>query len=300
MATAQRAITQAVAAPVRLTPLAWLRKLLTYLFLSFWSVTVVFPMLWGIMSALKSDQEIFFSPWAPPKTLLFENFVRAWNVAQFGAFFVNTLIVLVPALFFTLLLAAMTAYVLARFEFRGRDVIFYMFLGGMMFPIFLGLVPLYLLMQELHLRNTFFGLILVYIAYSLPFSVFFLVGFFKTLPKELPEAAKIDGASQFQTFFRVMLPLAQPGIVPVAIFNVIGMWNQFILPATLLTNEGLPEGQTRYVLSQGLYFLQSQQFYKNDWSALFAAVTMLMIPTLVIYIIFQDRIEKGMTVGAVK
>jgi N-acetylglucosamine transport system permease protein len=226
--------------------------------------------------------------------------VRAWTKAQIGDFFLNTLIVVLPSLLFTLLLSAMVAYVLARYEFRGKKVIYYLLLSGMMFPIFLALVPLYFIMQYLQLRNTFHGLILVYIAFSLPFTVFFLYGFFKTLPKELMEAAIIDGASHTQAFFQVMLPLAQPGLVTMGIFNFLGQWNQFILPTLLMDSTGLQPGQTRYVLSQGLYFLTLQQGYQNDWSGLFAAVSMVMIPTLVVYIVFQERIEKGLTVGALK
>jgi len=207
---------------------------------------------------------------------------------------------MIPALFFTLLLSAMVAYILARFEFRGRNFIFYMFLIGMTFPVFLGLVPLFFVVQKLQLLNTFHGLALVYIAFSLPFTIFFLVGFFKTLPGELAEAATMDGANQYQVFFRIMLPLAQPGLVSAGIFNFLGMWNQFVLPNVLMNNAGLQEGQTRYMLSQGLYYLQNQQQYNNDWSGLFAAVTIVMVPTLIVYIIFNERIQKGLTTGALK
>lgn len=284
----------------RVSPIAIIGKILLYAVLVAWAVAVIFPMGWAVLSSLKSDQEIFFSPWSMPQQLLFENFARAWTKAQLGAYVGNTLLVMVPALFFTLLLSAMVAYVLARFEFFGRDVIFYTFLIGMTFPIFLGLVPLYFVMQSLRMLNSFFGLILVYIAYSLPFTVFFLTSFFRTLPKELAEAATIDGANQYQIFFKVMLPLAQPGLVTVGIFNFLGMWNQYILPNALMNNAGLDDGQTRYVLSQGLYYLQNQQQYSNDWSGLFAAVTIVMIPTLVVYIIFNEQIQKGLTAGAIK
>ncbi|MBU6360063.1 MAG: carbohydrate ABC transporter permease [Chloroflexi bacterium] len=275
-------------------------KVIIYIVLLFWSVTVVMPMLWALMSSLKSDQEIFFSPWGLPAQLLWDNFSRAWVKAQLGQFMFNTFAVMLPSLFLTLLLSAMVAYVLARYSFRGKSVIFYLFLSGMMFPMFLALVPLYFVTDYLGLRNTYFGLSLVYVAFSLPFTIFFLVGFFKTLPKELSEAATIDGASHFQIFFDVMLPLAKPGLISAGIFNFLGQWNQFILPTVLMTNEGLPEGQSRYLLSQGLYFLQAKQGYESDLSGMFAAVVIVTIPALLIYIIFQDRIEAGLTVGAVK
>lgn len=273
-------------------------KILTYLILTLWGLIVVFPMLWSVMTSFKTDQEIFFSPWALPKVLIFENFARAWVKARMGPYLINTLLIIIPALFFTLLTSSMAAYVLARFKFPGRTIITYLFLLGMIFPIFLALVPLYFVMQKLALLDTFPGLILVYIAFSLSFTIFFLTNFFRTLPRELGEAATIDGANQYDIFFRIYLPLAQPGLLTMGIFNFLGQWNQYILPNTLMITNN--EDTTHYVLSQGLYYLQSQQFYQNDWSGLFAAVTIVMVPTLVVYLIFHDRIEKGMTAGAVK
>jgi N-acetylglucosamine transport system permease protein len=279
-------------------PLALLGKLLIYLILGAWAILVIFPMAWAIMTSFKTDQEIFFSPWALPARPVFDNFVRAWTTARLGEYFINTLIVVLPALFLTLLLSSMAAYVLARFEFRGRNLITYLFLVGMIFPLFLALVPLYFVTQQLRLFDTYIGLILVYVAFSLSFTIFFLINFFKTLPKELGEAATLDGASQYDIFFRVYLPLARPGLITMGIFIFLGQWNQYILPNTLMiTNE---DKNTHYVLSQGLYYLQAKQFYGSDWSGLFAAVTIVMIPTLVVYLIFNDRIEKGMTAGAVK
>jgi N-acetylglucosamine transport system permease protein len=271
----------------------WLAAL-SQAFLMFWAVAVIFPMVWMIFSSLKTDQELFFSPWAAPQVLQWDNFARAWNSARVGDFFFNTLIVVIPSIIFTLIFSAMTAYVLARFQFPGRNFLFYLFLGGMLFPVFLALIPLFSLVNNLGLYNTYLGLILVYIAYSLPFTVFFLTGFFKTLPGELQEAAIIDGANQYQAFFLVMLPLASPALISMGIFNFLGMWNQYILPLVLVSDE------SKYVLSQGLAFMLFKQFYQNDWSALFAALTLVMIPTLIVYIIFQRQIQSGMTTGALK
>ncbi|MBK9712197.1 MAG: carbohydrate ABC transporter permease [Kouleothrix sp.] len=273
-------------------------KTLIFIILSIWALIVIFPMLWALMTSLKTDQEIFFSPWALPARPVFDNFVRAWTTARIGEYFINTMIIVLPSLFLTLLLSSMAAYVLARFEFRGRNLITYMFLVGMIFPLFLALVPLYFVTQKLNLLDTYYGLIMVYVAFSLSFTIFFLINFFRTLPKELGEAATIDGANQYDIFFRVYLPLAKPGLITMGIFNFLGQWNQYILPNTLMiTNE---EHNTHYVLSQGLYYLQAKQFYGSDWSGLFAAVVIVMIPTLAIYLIFNDRIEAGMTAGAVK
>jgi N-acetylglucosamine transport system permease protein len=269
-------------------------RILIYSFLVFWSVVVILPMVWVLVSSFKTDQEIFFSPWLPPAQPMWDNFARAWGKANMGLYLFNSLIVILPAIFFTLLLSAMAGYVLARYAFPGNRLIFFGFMGGMLFPVTLALVPLFFLLNSLKIIDTHIGLILVYIAYSLPFTVFFMTGFFKTLPSELIEAAIIDGANHYQTFFRIVIPLAQNGLVSMGIFNFLGQWNQYILPLVLLTSS------TKYVLSQGLAFLAHQQRYQSDWSGLFAAIAIVMLPTLIVYVIFQNQIQRGLTIGALK
>lgn len=259
-----------------------------------WAILVIFPFLWMVMTSFKTDPEIIFSPWKLPATLQWDNFSRAWNQAHIGTYFKNTIIVVASSVFLTLLLSSMAAYVLARFDFRGNRFISYLFMAGLMFPVFLALVPLFFVVKDLHMLGTYRGLVLVYVAYSLPFSIFFLTSFFKSLPSELAEAAIVDGASHYRVFFGVMLPLAKPGLLAIGIFNVLGQWNQFILPLVLNPN---PD---KYLITQGLSFLAIQQGYQNDYSALFAALTITMIPILVVYIIFQRRLEAGLTAGALK
>ncbi len=267
---------------------------ISQLFLLSWAVMVVFPFAWMIMTAFKTDKEIFFSPWQLPTSPQLGNFARAWNQASIGRYFGNSAIVVTGSVTLTLLLSSMAAYTLARYSFPGNRIIYYMFLVGLMFPVFLALVPLFFLVRDLHLLGTYHGLILVYTAYSLPFSIFFLYGFFRTLPSEVAEAAIIDGASDYAVFWRVMLPMAQPGLITVGIFNFLGQWNQYLLPLVLNPN------RDRYVLPQGLAFLSIQQGYQNDWSALFAALTITLIPTIVVYALFQRRLEQGLTAGALK
>jgi N-acetylglucosamine transport system permease protein len=259
-----------------------------------WAIMVIFPFAWMVMTSFKTDPEIIFSPWDLPSTLQWNNFSRAWEEAGIGTYFKNTIIVVSFSVFFTLLLSSMTAYVLARFDFPGNRVIFYLFMAGLMFPVFLALVPLFFVVRDLNMLSTYRGLILVYVAYSLPFSVFFLTGFFKTLPSELAESAIIDGASHYRVFFGIMLPLARPGLLAIGIFNVLGQWNQFILPLVLNPDPN------NYLITQGLSFLAIQQGYQNDYSALFAALTLTMIPILTVYILFQRRLEAGLTAGALK
>ncbi|MFH8728028.1 carbohydrate ABC transporter permease [Streptomyces termitum] len=259
-----------------------------------WAIMVVMPLLWAVMTSFKSDKAIFTSPWALPDSLRFENWSRAWSQAHMSDYFLNTILVVGGSLVGTLLLGSMAAYVLARFEFPGNRFLYFLFIGGMSFPVILALVPLFYVMQGMALLNTMHGLILVYIAYSLPFTVFFLTAFFRTLPTSVAEAAFIDGASHTRTFFQVMLPMARPGLISVGIFNFLGQWNQYLLPTVLNTE------QDQKVLSQGLVQLAVSQGYKGDWSGLFAGLVMAMLPVLAAYIVFQRQVVAGLTAGAVK
>ena len=259
-----------------------------------WAILVIFPFLWMVMTSFKTDPEIIFTPWELPASLQWNNYSRAWNEARIGTYFKNTIIVVSGSVFLTLLLSSMAAYVLARFDFRGSRMIFYLFMAGLMFPVFLALVPLFFVVNDLHMLSTYRGLILVYAAYSLPFSIFFMTSFFKTLPSELAEAAILDGASHYRVFFGVMLPLAKPGLLAIGIFNVLGQWNQYILPLVLNPDPN------NYLITQGLSFLAIQQGYQNDYSALFAALTITMVPILIVYVLFQRRMEAGLTSGALK
>jgi N-acetylglucosamine transport system permease protein len=259
-----------------------------------WAVMTALPLLWAVVSSFKTDDEILNSPWSLPSDPQFDNWARAWTAANIGRYFFNSLIVVGGALLLTMLLGSLVAYALARYEFRGNRLIYYVFVAAMFFPVFLALVPLFFVVQRLGLLGTYPGLILVYAAYAVPFTVFFLHSFFRTLPSEIAEAAFLDGCSHSAVFFRVMLPLARPGLVAVGIFNFLGLWNQYLLPLVLNPD---PD---RYVLAQGLAALSVSQGYRSDWSGLFAGLTIAMLPVLVAYVAFQRHIRAGMTAGAVK
>lgn len=264
--------------------------------LAAWALVSVLPLVWAAITAFKPNDEVFgASPWSLPSEWRFDNFSRAWGSASIGQFFLNTVIVVTGALVLTMLLSTMVAYVLARYEFRGNRLIYYLFASGLMFPIFLAVVPLFFVVRNLGLLNTHLGLILAYTAYALPFSVFFLTAFFRTLPTAVGEAAMIDGCSHSGVFFRVMLPMARPGIVSVALFNFLGMWNQYLLPLVLNQNN-----RDTAVLTEGLAALVAQQGYDSDWSALFAGMVISMLPVLVVYLIFQRKIREGFVAGALK
>ncbi|MFD4832194.1 ABC transporter permease subunit [Streptomyces sp. SID4919] len=259
-----------------------------------WAILVVMPLLWAVMTSFKDDASIFNSPWSLPTSLNFDNWSRAWSQAHMADYFLNTIMVVGGSLIGTLVLGSMAAYVLARFEFPGNRFLYYLFVGGMSFPVMLALVPLFYVVNNMGLLNTIHGLILVYIAYSLPFTVFFLTSFFRSLPSSVAEAAFVDGATHTRTFFQIMLPMARPGLISVGIFNFLGQWNQYMLP-TVLNSE--PENR---VLTQGLVQLAVSQGYKGDWSGLFAGLVIAMLPVLAAYIVFQRQVVSGLTAGALK
>ena len=256
-----------------------------------WSILVMIPFLWALVASTKTSREIFGDPWALPASPQWSNFSSAWDKGV-GDYLLNSLIVVSGGVLLTMLLGSMTAYVLARYEFRGNRFIYYLFAAGMMFPVFLAIVPLFFVVQNLGMLSTYHGLILVYVAYSLPFTVFFMHSFFRTLPTEIAEAAVMDGCSHAAVFFRVMLPMAKPGLLSIGIFNVLGQWNQFVLPSFLS-----PE---KPVLAQGIAQLLASQRYEGDWGALFAALTVAMVPVVVVYLVFYRQVQAGLTGGTLK
>lgn len=262
----------------------------SHIVLALWSLIVILPLAWTFMSSFKTSSEIFASPFALPEVWKFENYVRAWTEAGIGAAFMNSVIVVVVSLVVVMLLGAMCAYVLARFVFWGSKAIYILMLAGLTFPMFLAMVPLFGVLRGFGLLNQLPGLMLTYIAFALPFTVFFLFSFFKSLPVEIAEAAAIDGAGEWRTFFQVMLPMAKPGLASVAIFNFLGLWNQFLIPVTL--NSAGPK-----VLSQELFAFAGQMGYQVDFGALFAAVTVTVIPVLIAYIFFQRQLQGSVSQG---
>ncbi|MEV6491744.1 carbohydrate ABC transporter permease [Actinoplanes sp. NPDC051633] len=271
--------------------------MLSHGFLIGWAVLTTVPLLWAMVSSLKSDTEILSDPWGLPSSLRWDNFARAWSDAHIGRYFLNSAIVVTGALILTMLLGAMAAYVLARYRFRGNRFVYYAFVGGMMFPVFLALVPLFFVVRNLGLLGTLPGLILVYAAYSLPFTVFFLTAFYRTLPSSVAEAAMVDGCGHYGLFFRVMLPMARPGLVSVAIFNFLFQWNQYVLPIVLMQGEG---AEKRWVLAQGLTALAVNEGYQGDYGALFAGMTIAMLPVLIGYVAFHRQVQSGLAAGQMR
>ncbi len=258
------------------------------------ALSILLPFLWVLLSSFKTGASILGTPWAPPDKLHWENYGHAWGEAGIGHAFLNSLLVCIATLAILLPIGSMAAYVLAKYIFPGSKAILAAFLGGMMFPQFLVIVPLFFLLKQFHLLDTLTGLVAVYVAYSLSFTVFVLTGFFQQLPDELAEAAQLDGCGHATTFWKVMLPLARPGILVVGIFNAIGLWNEYGLALVLIPSEA------NRTLPLGIANLTQTQQYQSDWGALFAGLVIVMTPLLIVYWIFRDRIHETMLAGAIK
>jgi N-acetylglucosamine transport system permease protein len=274
-------------------------------FLLLWGAMVVLPLLWAVASSFKTDAQISRDPLGLPTGLQWENFSNAWTTGRIGDLFFNTVLVVTGGVLLTMLLGSMVAYVLARYPFPGNRAIYFLFVAGLTLPIFLALVPLYQVVANLGATIPFLGLnsyvmlILVYVAYSLPFTVFFMHSFFRTLPTAIAEAAVVDGASHTTLFFRVMLPMSKPGLISIGIFNVIGQWNQWLLP-TLLMQPQSGADEKNAMLTQGLIELSVNQGYQGDYGALFAGMTIAMLPILAVYVIFQRQVQAGLTGATLK
>jgi N-acetylglucosamine transport system permease protein len=271
---------------------------LAHIALFVWALATAGPLIWVVLSSFKNNTEIFLGqPFALPESFSFQTYVDAWNTAHVGRYFINSVFVVAVSTAGTMLFGSMAAYVLARYKFWGNRFIYYLFVSGLAFPTFLALVPLFFILKGFGLINTFTGLILVYIAYSLPFTVFFLAAFFKTLPVEIEEAATVDGASHTRKFFQIMVPMARSGLVSITIFNIVGQWNQYLLPIAIMQGAG---ADAKWVLTQGIANISTSAGYQAQWSTLFAALTLSILPMIVVYAIFQRQIQAGLTAGAVK
>ena len=256
--------------------------------------SVTLPLLWTVLTSLKTSRELFTSTWGLPETIQWANYTRAWEKMKVGTYLFNSVFVSAASLFLIMLFGSMAAYVLSRFNFRGNRVLYFYFIAGLMVPGFLAFIPAWFLHRSIGTMGTHWALILQYTAGGMPFTIFMLFAFFKTLPRELEEAAIIDGANRYQVFFLVMLPLAQSGILTVAVFNFLNVWNEYLWALVNISKDALK------TLPLGMANLLQQGQYSTDWGALFAGFVIMLVPTFLVYAIFQHRLTEGITVGAIK
>ena len=264
-----------------------------------YSVLLVLPMIWVGYSSLKGDDAIFRDAFALPAAgdLRTDNFAHAWHEAHFGDYFLNSVIVTVASVALIVALGAMAAYALARFTHSLGRVVFALFLAGLTLPAQLAIVPLFFELRAAGLLNSRAGLVLVYTANGLPFAIFFLAGCFRSLPRSLYEAAIVDGCGEFAAFWRVLLPLARPGLVTVAIFQFIGVWKEYFYAFMLVSGD--TQGSAR-TLPLGLANLSITAEYRTEYGMLFAGIVLVTLPILLVYVSLQRQIVRGIAAGALK
>ncbi len=266
--------------------------LITYIALLSAAVLTFYPILWMIFGSLKSTSEFYTNTWGIPTAPLWQNYADAWQRAELGEQFINSVIATAGTLLLVIPLTSIAAYALAKMEFPGNKVLYYLFLSGMMIPQGVMAIPVFSVVLQLGLLNTRLALILVYAAQNLGFGIFLMVAFYKSLPKELEEAALVDGCSPIGAFLRVILPLVRPGIATQVIFSGTTAWNEYLISSVLIRSKNLE------TLPLGLVNFTGR--YTTNYPQLFAALTIATLPIIALYIMGQKQFISGMTAGAVK
>ena len=256
------------------------------------AVVMLYPLLVMLLSAFKTNAELFASPFALPESFALTNMARVWSDTNFVRYLGNSVVVTASSVAGILVVGTMAAYALARYPFRLSALVFLFFLSGLMVPLKLAVIPLFIQLDTLGLIDTRAGLVLVYVAMGLPSAIFILTGFLRSLPGELEEAARMEGASELRIMLRIMLPLARPALVIAAIQNAVPIWNDFFFPLVFITSERLK------TLPQGLTVFMGE--YNTDWGVLFAGLSLSALPIVLVYMILSRQFISGMTQGAVK
>jgi multiple sugar transport system permease protein/raffinose/stachyose/melibiose transport system permease protein len=264
---------------------------LIHLFLISVAITCLYPLLWMIISSLKTQDMIFKDVSLIPHQFRLENYIRAWQEGGFGRNFINSIIYTVSVVFGIVIISSMAAYAFSRLRFIGSKWLFIMFMAAMMIPIPGSFVALYVLLNKLHLRNTPIGYILCMINVGLSTSIFLLKTFFDKMPKELEDAARIDGCSKLGIWWHVALPLAKPVLAVVIVFNALTVWNEYILALIIFDNRQFMPLQVALQTFQG-------EFVTN-YPLLMAGLTITALPIIIVYLLMQKYIVKGVTQGAI-
>lgn len=278
-------------------------KIFIYIALITLAVSIIIPVAWVFMASLKSNAEFVgkdVNPFSFPRELIWANFSTAFGKAKMGEYLLNSVIVTTLSLIILLLVALPAAYCLARFEFKGKKFINAGFMAGLFVNVNYIVVPIFLMLSAVNrffdvkfLLNNRFILAVVYAATSLPFTIYLLSGYFKTLPKAYEEAALIDGCGHFKTMIKIMIPMARPSIITVILFNFLAFWNEYIISFTLMTS-------THKTLTVGLQNLMAVQKTATNYGIMYAGLVIVMLPTLILYILVQKKLTQGMSLGGLK
>lgn len=273
-------------------PKRGIAPLLQYLVGGFFALIVLIPLVATVINGFKSNADLLLHPFGPPATWQWGNYTSVLQSTSFWRQLLNSTLVMVATAIGVLILASMAAFVFARMQFRGRELLFNFFTLGLLFPIAVAILPLYITLRQAKLVDSLWGIILPQIAFGLPGNILILRGFFATIPRELQEAAVIDGCTTVGFFWRVLLPLMRPALAAVAVLTMVASWNNFFLPLLVLNSE------QRYTLPLGIMQFQGQ--FGTDWGRVLAFVSLALVPTIAFYLLAERQIIAGLTAGAVK
>jgi len=263
-------------------------RVTAYVFLIAFAVAIIYPLLWMALNGFKSNAELFGDPWGLPKTWRFENFGKAWNLGVVR-YLMNSVIVAGASVVTTILFSSMAAYALTRHRVPFAGAITVLLLGGMMLAPTVALIPLFRLLQTIGIFDTYWALIVLYTAFRIPFTVFLIRAYMVTLSREIEDAAIVDGASRWQTFWLVIMPLSRPIIVSAALLQALFSWNEFVFALVFINDTDLK------TLPVGLLAMQGRVL--SDWPVLFAALTMAAIPMIVLFLAGQRQFIRGLSEG---
>lgn len=268
-------------------------RLAAYLVFGAWTLFLLVALGWIVGASLSTTREIFTNDLLA-SGLHPENYVKALTTLHMARYLLNTLIYVTLAIILITVIAAPAAYVLSRYAFHGRGLLNMLVVAAQGIPAVMLSIPLFIVMIRVGLLGTTSGLVLIYVGTSLPFNIFFLSGFFSSLPVALKESALLDGCSEAQAFWRIMFPLAQPGLITVTIFNFVALWNEYFW-ALIFVNT-----PARRTLALGLEAVIQSMRYSGDWAGLFASIVIVLLPTVLLYVFLSEKIVGGITSGAIK
>ena len=256
-------------------------------------VVVLYPLLWMLLSSFKTNAEFSLEPfWSLPSALHWQNYVDAWT-SGLSTYFLNSVLAVFPSLALILLISVAAGFALEVMLWRGRNTILLIFLAGIMVPLQMVLLPLFTIYFQAGLIDTRWALILTYTAFGLPLSVFLMAGFFKAVPRSVIEAAVLDGATIYQVFYRVALPMVANGLVTIALVQFFFLWNDLLFSLTFISSDSNRTIQTGLLNFTG-------EHGSVDWGPTFAAISLAVIPTLLLYVVLNQKVIKGLTAGSVK
>lgn len=271
----------------------WLKAvyMLILIFLIIFAICIIYPLLWMFLSGFKDTSQLFTNTWALPTTWHYENYIQAWKTGV-GRYFFNSVFVTAISVIATIIISSAAAFVISRFEFKGKNIIFIIILGGMMLSPEVSLISLYKLLQKLNLYNTYFALIIPYVAFRTPFTVFLMRSYFLSLPREVEESAYIDGCSSFRVFWNIIIPMSKPIISTASLLAAMSSWNEFMFALVFIENDKLR------TIPVGLMNLRGA--FSTNWAVLLAGLAISTLPMIFIFIIFQKQFVRGLTAGSVK